>query len=65
MQYLYAIEISDFEDTKEHHKNLLKGIESIHDQFILQISFLIEIFNKSKSTYSISQKNLFNDASSK
>ena len=44
MQYLYALEISDFEDTKEHHKNLLKGIESIHDQYILQISFLIEIF---------------------
>jgi N utilization substance protein B len=65
MQYLYALEISDFEDTKEHHKNLLKGIESIHDQYILQISFLIEIFKKAKSTYTISKDKLFGNASSK
>ena len=65
MQYLYALEISDFEDTKEHHKNLLKGIESIHDQYILQISFLIEIYKKAKSTYTISKDNLYGNASSK
>ena len=43
MQYLYAAEISDFEDTKEHYKNLTNSIDSIHYLFLLQISFLIEI----------------------
>ena len=43
MQYLYAIEISDFEDTKEHHKNLIKSIDSIHELFLFQISLFVEI----------------------
>ena len=30
MQYLYAAEISDFEDTKEHYNNLTSSIHSIH-----------------------------------
>ena len=65
MQYLYALEISDFEDTKEHHKNLLSGIESIHDLFLLQISFLIQIFNKAKSAYSISKASISGNVSLK
>ena len=44
MQYLYAAEISDFEDTKQHYKNLSSGIHSIHDLYLLNISLLIEIF---------------------
>ena len=46
MQYLYAAEISDFEDTKEHYKNLTNSIHSIHYLFLLQISFLIEILKR-------------------
>tara|TARA_Y100000746_G_scaffold232064_1_gene247713 strand:+ start:226 stop:1140 length:915 start_codon:yes stop_codon:yes gene_type:complete len=65
MQYLYALEISDFEDTKEHHKNLLSGIESIHDLFLLQISFLIQILNKAKSAYSISKASISGNISLK
>ena len=65
MQYLYALEISDFEDTKEHHKNLLRGIESIHDLFLLQISFLIQILNKAKSAYSISKASISGNISLK
>ena len=65
MQYLYALEISDFEDTKEHHKNLLSGIKSIHDLFLLQISFLIQIFNKAKSAYSISKASISGNVSLK
>ncbi len=65
MQYLYALEISDFEDTKEHHKNLLSSIESIHDLFLLQISFLIQIFNKAKSAYSISKASISGNISLK
>ena len=56
MQYLYAAEISDFEDTKEHYKNLTNSIHSIHYLFLLQISFLIEILKKAKDKYSISRK---------
>ncbi len=65
VQYFYALKISDFEDTKEHHKNLLKGIESISTLFILQFSFLIEIFNKSKKTYNISKNSISKNISSK
>ena len=46
MQYLYAAEISDFEDTKQHYKNLSNSIHSIHDLYLLEISLLIEIFKK-------------------
>ena len=48
MQYLYAAEISDFEDTKEHYNNLTSSIHSIHYLFLLQISFLIEILKKAE-----------------
>ena len=48
MQYLYAAEISDFEDTKEHYKNLTNSIHSLHYLFLLQISFLIEILKKAE-----------------
>ena len=54
MQYLYAAEISDFEDTKEHYKNLTNSIHSLHYLFLLQISFLIEILKKAKDKYKIS-----------
>ena len=49
MQYLYASEISDFEDTKQHYKNLSNSIHSIHDLYLLYISLLIEIFKKAAS----------------
>ena len=56
MQYLYAAEISDFEDTKEHYKNLNNSIHSIHYLFLLQISFLVEILKKAIDKYKISQQ---------
>ena len=46
MQYLYAVEMSGFEDTKEHHKNLIKSIDSIHQLFLFQISLFVEILKK-------------------
>ena len=58
MQYLYAAEISDFEDTKEHYKNLLKSIHSIHDLFLLNISLMIEIFKKATTKYKISHDSI-------
>ena len=51
MQYLYALELSDFEDTKEHHKILTNSIHSIHYLFLLQISLLIEILKKGDLQY--------------
>ena len=54
MQYLYAAEISDFEDTKEHYKNLTNSIHSLHYLFLLQISFLIEILKKAEDKYNLS-----------
>ena len=58
MQYLYAAEISDFEDTKEHNKNLTNSIHSIHYLYLLQISFLIEILKKARDKYNISQQSV-------
>ena len=58
MQYLYAAEISDFEDTKQHYKNLSSGIHSIHDLYLLNISLLIEIFKKAKNKYKISNESI-------
>lgn len=58
MQYLYALEMSGFEDTKEHHKNLEDSIQSIHHLFLLQISFLFEILKKAKHTYNISRESV-------
>jgi len=55
MQYLYAAEISDFEDTKVHYKNLSQSIHSIHDLYILKISFLIEILQKAVNKYKMSK----------
>ena len=56
MQYLYASEISDFEDTKQHYKNLSNSIHSIHDLYLLYISLLIEIFKKAVNKYKISHE---------
>ena len=58
MQYLYAAEISDFEDTKEHYKNLNRSIHSIHNLYLFQISFLIEILSKATNTYNISKESI-------
>ncbi len=55
MQYLYASEISNFEYTKEHYKNLINNIHSIHNLYLLQISFLIEIWRKAQNKYKISR----------
>ena len=65
MQYLYAAEISDFEDTKEHYKNLTNSIHSLHYLFLLQISFLIEILKKAKDKYNISQHSVIGNVSDK
>jgi len=58
MQYLYAAEISDFEDTKEHYKNLTRSIHSIHNLYLFQISFLIEILYKATNKYNISKESI-------
>ncbi len=58
MQYLYASEISDFEDTKQHYKNLSDSIHSIHDLYLLYISLLIEIFKKAVNKYKISNESV-------
>ena len=58
MQYLYAAEISDFEDTKQHYKNLSNSIHSIHDLYLLEISLLIEIFKKAVNKYKISHESI-------
>ena len=58
MQYLYAAEISDFEDTKQHYKNLSNSIHSIHDLYLLEISLLIEIFKKAVNKYNISHDSM-------
>ena len=58
MQYLYAAEISDFEDTKQHYKNLSNSIHSIHDLYLLNISLFIEIFRKAVSKYKISNESM-------
>ena len=65
MQYLYAAEISDFEDTKEHYKNLTNSIHSIHYLFLLQISLLIEILKKAKDKYKISKQSVIGKVSDK
>ena len=65
MQYLYAAEISDFEDTKEHYKNLTNSIHSLHYLFLLQISFLIEILKKAVYKYNISQQSVTGNVSDK
>tara|TARA_B100000575_G_C23094808_1_gene631373 strand:- start:61 stop:975 length:915 start_codon:yes stop_codon:yes gene_type:complete len=65
MQYLYALEMSGFEDTKEHHKNLEESIQSIHHLFLLQISFLFEILKKSKFTYKVSKESISGNISLK
>ena len=65
MQYLYAAEISDFEDTKEHHKILTNSIHSIHYLFLLQISLLIEILKKAKDKYKISKQSVIGKVSDK
>ena len=65
MQYLYAAEISDFEDTKEHYNNLTSSIHSIHYLFLLQISFLIEILKKADDKYNISQQSVTGNVSEK
>jgi len=58
MQYLYALEVSDFEDTKEHYKNLINNIDSSHSLFLLQISLFIEIFKKAIRKFNISRKTI-------
>ena len=58
MQYLYAAEISDFEDTKQHYKNLSNSIHSIHDLYLLQISLLMEIFKKALNKYKKSHESI-------
>ena len=65
MQYLYAVEMSGFEDTKEHHKNLIKSIDSIHELFLFQISLFVEILKKAKSKYNISLESVTGNISSK
>jgi len=65
MQYLYAAEISDFEDTKEHYKNLTNSIHSAHNLYLLQISLLIEILNKAKTKYNISRSGISGNISDK
>ena len=58
MQYLYAAEISGFEDTKEHYKNLTRSIHSIHNLYLFQISFLIEILSKATNKFNISKESI-------
>ena len=58
MQSLYAAEISDFEDTKQHYKNLSNSIHSIHDLYLLQISLLMEIFKKALNKYKKSHESI-------
>ena len=58
MQYLYALEVSDFEDTKEHYKNLINNIDSSHSLFLFQISLFIEIFKKALKKFDISKKTI-------
>ena len=58
MQYLYASEISDFEDTKQHYKNLSNSIHSIHDLYLLYFSLLIEIFKKAVNKHKISHESV-------
>ena len=58
MQYLYALEVSDFEDTKEHYKNLINNIDSSHSLFLFQISLFIEIFKKAIRKFNISRKTI-------
>ena len=65
MQYLYATDISGFEDTKEHNKNLKNSIHSIHYLFLLQISFLIEILKKASDKYNISQQSVTGNVNNK
>ena len=65
MQYLYAVEMSGFEDTKEHYKNLINGIDSIHELYLFQISMLVELLEKAKNKYNISKKGVSGNISSK
>ena len=65
MQYLYAVEMSGFEDTKEHYKNLINGIDSIHELYLFQISMLVELLEKAKNKYNISKKGVSGNISPK
>lgn len=65
MQYLYAVEMSGFEDTKEHYKNLINGIDSIHELYLFQISMLVELLEKAKNKYNISKEGISGNISSK
>ena len=65
MQYLYAAEISDFEDTKQHYKNLSNSIHSIHDLYLLEISLLIEIFKKAVNNFELASLKLINNSKEK
>ncbi len=65
MQYLYAVEISGFEDTKVHYKNLIGGIHSVHKLFILQTSLMLEILKKAKNKYEISLTGISGNISQK
>ena len=58
MQYLYAAEISNFEDTKVHYKNLYDSIHSLHDLYLFHISLLIEILKKSIIKYKIANESV-------
>ena len=51
VQYLYALQASNFEDTKQQNNNLFKSLESVFNLFIFQISFLLEIQKIAKDKF--------------
>ena len=65
VQYLYALQASNFEDTKQQNNNLFKSLESVFNLFIFQISFLLEIQKISKDKFEKSKKSLFGNVSLK
>ena len=65
VQYLYALQASNFEDTKQQNNNLFKSLESVFNLFIFQISFLLEIQKIAKDKFEKSKKSLFGNVSLK
>ena len=65
VQYLYALQASNFEDTKQQNNNLFKSLESVFNLFIFQISFLLEIQKIAKEKFEKSKKSLFGNVSLK
>ena len=58
MQYLYSFQFIEYEDTKVHKKYFNDCFSSVNSLFIMLVSLIIELQNKSQKQLNISKRSI-------